>query len=218
MTRQFDFFYKTSYFGNLNIKQIVFNIKRSIDHSTLTFADEIIFSVGGRSRGHVAGQKKKMAETVAGRASGQKTAVKFFFGPFCDRPVCTRSAVLRPFSWPATTRSVRQLAGHFAVGFILADSLPATSRFSKIWPATSRSVSELAGHHTVGPSVGRPPHGFLKFGRPFHGRSVLWPALERSVFLKTVHRRSVNSRTMILNRKKKLHTREQPKPDECDKG
>ncbi|RNA18195.1 hypothetical protein BpHYR1_050297 [Brachionus plicatilis] len=34
-------------------------------------------SVGGRSRGHVAGQKKKMAETVAGRASSQKTAGLF---------------------------------------------------------------------------------------------------------------------------------------------
>ncbi|RNA18607.1 hypothetical protein BpHYR1_012153, partial [Brachionus plicatilis] len=94
---------------------------------------------------------------------------KFFFGPFCGRPVCTRSAVLRPFSWPATTRSVRQLAGHFAVGFILADSWPATSRFSKIWPVTSRSVSELAGHHTVGPSV----------GRPLHGRFLFWPIVGR---------------------------------------
>ncbi|RMZ93127.1 hypothetical protein BpHYR1_014651 [Brachionus plicatilis] len=46
--------------------------------------------------------------------------IKNFFGPFCGRPVCTRS--------------VRQLAGHFTVGFY--------------------------------------------FGRPFHGRSVLWPALE----------------------------------------
>ncbi|RNA34656.1 hypothetical protein BpHYR1_049316, partial [Brachionus plicatilis] len=73
------------------------------------------------------------AETVAGRASGQKTAGSFN-GQLTDREV--------------------------------ADSWPATSRFSKIWPAISRSVCLVAGLGKVG-------------------------------FLKTVHRRSANSRTVF---------------------
>ncbi|RNA08308.1 hypothetical protein BpHYR1_007954 [Brachionus plicatilis] len=57
-------------------------------------------------------------------------SVKFFFGPFCGRPICTRSAVQRPFSWPATKRSV----------FILDYSRP----------AISRSVCLVAGPGKVG--------------------------------------------------------------------
>ncbi|RNA01537.1 hypothetical protein BpHYR1_005502 [Brachionus plicatilis] len=36
------------------------------------------------------------------------------------------------------------------------------------------TVFQLAGHFTF---VEQPPHGLLKFGRPFHGRSVSWPTV-----------------------------------------
>ncbi|RNA27528.1 hypothetical protein BpHYR1_046661 [Brachionus plicatilis] len=42
-----------------------------------------------------------------------REATKIFFGPFCGRPVCTQSAVLRPFSWPATSRSSEQRLNFF---------------------------------------------------------------------------------------------------------
>ncbi|RNA19314.1 hypothetical protein BpHYR1_017969 [Brachionus plicatilis] len=97
-------------------------------------------------------------------------------GPFLKRPT---------FPGPAKIKTDRVVASQLKDQiFILADSWPATLRFSKIWPAISRSVSQLAGHFTVvffRPKVQRPPHGLLKFGRPFHGRSVSWPRLGRSV-------------------------------------
>ncbi|RNA41055.1 hypothetical protein BpHYR1_035054 [Brachionus plicatilis] len=59
-----------------------------------------------------------------------------------------------------------------------------------------RFVADRSAHDRPfdGLSVSRPPHGPIKFGRPFHGRSVWWPA-----YLKTVHRQPVNSRFFYLN-------------------